>query len=326
MMQPQQCFRIQDDASFGRQALDVFYYQANHVAVYKAYLQSLGINPQTVKCWEDIPFLPISFFKTATVLSDEKQAELEFTSSGTTGQEPSRHLVADAGMYEQSFSDGFSLFYGLPSQMTILALLPSYLERGGSSLVYMCNHLMRGAMQPFSGFYLDQFEKLNEHLLRLRNEQVPVLLIGVSYALLDFFEKYPMDFPGLMLMETGGMKGRRKEMTRKELHERLSKGSGVKHVHSEYGMTELLSQAYAKREGLFECPPWMRVRVREINDPFSYCRPRQSGGLNIIDLANAWSCAFIETEDLGIVHTNGHFEVLGRYDYAEARGCSLMLL
>jgi hypothetical protein len=317
---------ITDEASFERQALAVFHYQAEHVPVYKSYLQMLSIRPESVKHWEDIPYLPISFFKSARVLSDEKDAELEFTSSGTTGQQASRHLLADADMYEQSFRKGFSLFYGSSSEIAILALLPSYLERGGSSLVYMCDKLIRDGSHPLSGFYLDQYDKLHRHLIQLREQGQPALLIGVSYALLDFFEKYPMDFPGLLLMETGGMKGRRKEMTRRELHERLCKGSGVGLVHSEYGMTELLSQAYARREGMFESPPWMRVRVREINDPFSYCRPGQSGGLNIIDLANAWSCAFIESEDLGVVHDDGRFEVLGRYDYAEARGCSLMIL
>lgn len=325
-MEAGRCFDIRHEEDFEREAMDVFRFQSQHVPVYRDYLKLLGVDPAGVAHWTDIPFLPISCFKSHEVLAAGKSAAITFTSSGTGGQVPSRHLVADAGLYRQSFGNCFNRFYGRVEEMAVLALLPSYLERGGSSLVYMCEQLIAESQHPMSGFYLHNYQALHQALEALQAKNHKVLLIGVSYALLDFFTLYPMHFPELILMETGGMKGRRQELTRAALHAHLREGSGVSAVNSEYGMTELLSQAYAAEAGLFVCPPWMRIRVREVNDPFSFCPPGKSGGLNIIDLANAWSCAFIETSDLGVAYQDGRFEVLGRYDYAEQRGCSLMLL
>ncbi|MDR3133433.1 MAG: acyltransferase [Prevotellaceae bacterium] len=317
-------FSIKTAADFEQACMAVFRYQAAHCSVYKKYIALLGITPSLVNRVEDIPFLPIAFFKTHTVMSGEHTPQIVFTSSGTTGAQPSRHFVADAEWYEKSFTEGFSLFYGPAADYVMLALLPSYLERQGSSLVYMVENLMKQSAQPDNGFYLHNFSELHRHLQRLKQQGKKTLLIGVSYALLDFAEKYPLHFSELTVMETGGMKGQRKELPKQELHRILCKGFGAATIHSEYGMTELLSQAYSKGSGIFYPPPWMRICIRDQRDPFASVPDGTTGGVNIIDLANVHSCAFIETEDLGKRYPGGSFEIAGRFAQADLRGCNLM--
>lgn len=318
-------FSVQSPAAFSSLCLDVFYYQALACKPYKTYLQHLGVNPRDIKTAEEIPFLPIRFFKEQKVYASNKPEELIFTSSSTTGMGESKHFVSDAGIYKESFRKGFKQFYGEPSNYTILALLPSYLERSSSSLTYMVEDLIRQSGQPDSGFFLHNHSELFDILCRLKEAQKPCLLFGVSFGLLDFIESFPISFPELIVMETGGMKGRRKEMIREELHGLLCKGFGVESIHSEYGMTECLSQAYSKGNGIYHCPPWMRILTRDIYDPFSYVKHGATGGVNVIDLANLYSCSFIETQDLGRVYENGTFEILGRFDSSDVRGCNLLV-
>lgn len=318
-------FSIQSQTDFEPICLDIFRYQAEKCAAYQTYINSLGINPQEVRTIGDIPFLPIRFFKERKVYASDKPEEIVFTSSSTTGAGESRHFVSDVGMYEESFGKGFQYFYGEPSSYTILALLPSYLERNGSSLIYMAEALIKQSDKPGSGFFLHNHRELFDTLIRLKEAGQPCLLIGVSFGLLDFVERFPISFPELTVMETGGMKGRRKEMVREELHGLLCKGFGVESIHSEYGMTECLSQAYSKGNGLYCCPPWMKVFTRDIYDPFSQVKYGETGGINIIDLANIYSCSFIETQDLGKVYEDGSFEILGRFDNSDIRGCNLMV-
>ena len=317
-------FTVKGPRSFNDQALKIFHLQSRHNEVYKRYLEYLGTNIDAIERLEQIPFLPIEIFKSHRVLWKDLEPELTFLSSGTTGQLPGRHFIADAGLYRKSFMKAFELFFGDPSHYIIMALLPSYLERGNSSLVYMVNELIRFSGDDYSGFYLDQHEELIENLKKAY-ERKRVMLFGVSFALLDLVQSRAMDYPDLLVVETGGMKGRKKEMIREELHEILKKGFGIKEVYSEYGMTELLSQAYSKGEGRFRTPPWMRVMSRDLHDPYAYLEEGHTGPLNIIDLANLYSCSFIATQDLGRVHPDGSFEVLGRVDHSDARGCSLLL-
>ena len=322
----QAIFQIKDHRTFRDTALKVFYIQADHNPVYRAYIEGIGVDPDSVKSIEQIPFLPIEFFKTQEVILEGKKPELVFESSGTTASSPSRHLVADAAMYRKSFTKGFQQFYGPPEQLCFLALLPSYLERKGSSLVYMMDHLINLSAHPESGFYLDNLKELTQVLEKRADDKVPTLLLGVSFALLDLAENKPLSLPeSIMVMETGGMKGRRKELVRSELHQILASAMGIKAVHSEYGMTELLSQGYSQGKGIFRAPPWMKVLVRDPNDPLTLIRTGQSGGLNIIDLANLYSCSFLATGDLGRCHEDGGFEVLGRFDHSDIRGCNLMI-
>ncbi|MFL5765801.1 MAG: acyl transferase [Bacteroidia bacterium] len=310
---------------FTLMALEIMNSQADHNEVYRQYLAGLDVNPRAVKTLEKIPFLPIEFFKSRVVVNGELNEKMRiFTSSGTTGQE-SRHYVTDISVYEQSFRKGFELFYGPVAEYCILALLPSYLEREGSSLVYMADDLIRKSNHPESGFYLHDYAELSEKLTRLDTNGQKTILIGVTYALLDLIENITFRLKNTIIMETGGMKGKRKELIREELHEILCGGFGVKAIHSEYGMTELLSQAYSKGEGRFFCPPWMKVLIRDVNDPFSFLPQGRTGGINIIDLANANSCSFIATQDLGKIHSDGSFEVLGRFDNSDIRGCNLMV-
>jgi len=248
-----------------------------------------------------------------------------FSSSGTTGMVTSKHLVTDVSLYERSFMQGFKAFYGNIQDYTVLALLPSYLERDGSSLIYMVDHLIRESGDPQSGYFLYDHDALYAALQRQKLTNRKTLLIGVTYALLDFVEKYQIKFPGLIIMETGGMKGKRPEMLREELHNQLKEGFGVAAIHSEYGMTELLSQAYSKAEGIFACPPWMKILIRDTNDPLTILPQGRTGGLNIIDLANLNSCSFIATQDLGKTLGDGTFEVLGRFDNSDIRGCNLLV-
>jgi len=306
-------------------ALQVFKYQAENCTVYRDFIAGLNIDPAKVEAIEKIPFLPVEFFKSHRVLSTESEPEVTFTSSGTTGMITSSHLVTDVSWYVDSFRKAFKLFYGDVEQYTILALLPAYLEREGSSLIYMADDLIKQSNNPDSGFYLYNHEELYHQLKKQQEAQKPTLLIGVTFALLDFVERYQIDFPKLIVMETGGMKGRRKEMIRQELHQQLCEGFGVRAIHSEYGMTELLSQAYSKGEGIFYCPPWMKILTRDPNDPLEILQNNKTGGVNIIDLANINSCSFIATKDLGRVYDDDTFEVLGRFDNSDIRGCNLLI-
>ena len=319
-------FKIKDHSTFRAAAMEVFDYQARHTPVYRDYLAALGVDPSTVKELEQIPFLPIEFFKSHTVIVEGKSAEVVFESSGTTGTTPSLHHVADTSLYLKSFTTGFRQFYGDPEQYCILTLLPSYLERSGSSLVHMMDHLITISGHPDSGFYLNNLEKLSDILQKRNKERHPTLLVGISFALLDLAEQHPMPLADhIILMETGGMKGRRKEMVRSDLHGQLKTAFGLSEIHSEYGMTELLSQAYSEGEGLFRCPPWMKVLIRDPNDPLALLSAGQSGGINVIDLANLNSCSFIATGDLGKVFGKDSFEVLGRFDHSDIRGCNLLI-
>jgi phenylacetate-coenzyme A ligase PaaK-like adenylate-forming protein len=326
----QAIFRIKDERTFRDSALEVFHLQARSVPVYRDFLAALRVDPERIAKVEQVPFLPVEFFKTHRVIAEGFHPEFVFESSGTTHSTPSRHLVADLALYRESFTRAFTLFYGDPSKRCILALLPSYLERKGSSLVAMMDHLIRLSGHPGSGFYLDNLEGLSATLDKRNKDGYPTLLLGVSFALLQLAEKYPMKLgENIIIMETGGMKGRGRELVRSELHTILADAFGKASIHSEYGMTELLSQAYSCDEGIFRCPPWMRVLARDPTDPLTILEPGEdgsrTGGLNIIDLANLNSCSFIATGDLGRCYKDGSFEVLGRFDHAEARGCNLLI-
>lgn len=307
-------------------ALSIFRYQSEENTVYRKYLNFLKRDFQSITTIEEIPFLPIEFFKTEKVLSHFTDADLIFTSSSTTGSVPSRHYIPDPELYEESFFAAFDIFYGKPADYCILALLPSYLERKGSSLVYMVDKLIEESKHSEGGFYLHNHKALAEKLEVLKQAKQKTMLIGVTFALLDFVEKFPMEFPELIVMETGGMKGKREELIREEVHSILKSGFALQKIHSEYGMTELLSQAYSSGDGIFSCPPWMKILIREPNDPFYLLPDGKSGGINIIDLANLDSCSFIETQDLGKTHEKSLFEVLGRFDTSDLRGCNLMVL
>jgi phenylacetate-coenzyme A ligase PaaK-like adenylate-forming protein len=294
--------------------------------VYREFCDFLKTDVQKVKSIEQIPFLPIQFFKSHSVISSTNPIETTFTSSGTTGLITSKHLVTDLAIYEESYRKGFSQFYGNIEDYVVLALLPSYLEREGSSLIHMVDDLIQLSNQDESGFYLHNYDELIAKLMLLDRAGKNVILIGVTYALLDLVEKHSFQLENTIVMETGGMKGKRKEMIREELHQELCNGFGVKSIHSEYGMTELLSQAYSLGEGIFECPSWMQILVRDTEDALSYVREGKTGGINVIDLANINSCSFIATQDLGKKYPNGSFEVLGRFDHSDIRGCNLMVV
>ncbi len=315
-----------DQGNFVSFALSLFRFQAENNWVYKAYIQNLNVDPGKVEALKDIPFLPIEFFKTQVIKTGLWEEMHVFESSGTTGQTTSRHFVEDLAFYHQVSVKAFSLFYGAPQQFQFLALLPSYLEREGSSLVLMVDHFISLSQYQESGFYLDNLPDLVEALLRAKERKIPVILLGVTFALLDLAEIQEMDLNDVTMMETGGMKGRRKEMIREELHEIFRQSFKVADISSEYGMTELLSQGYATKDGEFQCPPWMQVLVRDLNDPFNIGLVGKSGGINVIDLANVHSCAFIETKDIGVVDNAGKFRVLGRFDNTDIRGCNLLVL
>jgi phenylacetate-coenzyme A ligase PaaK-like adenylate-forming protein len=318
-------FSNHTDEDFLQIALKVFRYQASNCTTYKRYIETLSINPEKINSLEKIPFLPIEFFKNHKITISEKLAEKVFSSSGTTGSIPSEHYISDLSIYEESFRRAFELFYGNPQELAILALLPSYLERSGSSLIYMVDDLIHKSNYTESGYFLYNHDDLYKRLTDLKDKNAPTILFGVTYALLDFIEEYSVHLPNLIVMETGGMKGQRREMIREELHDILCKGFGVSEIHSEYGMTELLSQAYSKGNGNFACPPWMKIMIRELNDPFNYLGYDQTGGINVIDLANVNSCSFIATQDLGKRHEDGRFEILGRFDQSDIRGCNLLV-
>jgi hypothetical protein len=320
-----QVFNIKNEFEFEALALKVFDFQFKNNKIYRSYIQFLGADVKSIKHYQDIPFLPIEFFKSHRIVSSEKDPQEIFTSSGTTGSQQSKHFVIDTKIYIRSFLEGFSRFYGELDNYCVLALLPSYLERNGSSLVYMVNELIRRSEQAESGFYLDNLDELASMIQSEKLRDKKVLLIGVSFALLDLIEKFSIRHPNLIVMETGGMKGRRKELIREELHQQLSNGLGVKSIHSEYGMTELLSQAYSLGDGVFESPPWMKILIRDTNDPLCLLENGRSGGINVIDLANIYSCSFIMTQDLGRKTNEQSFEVLGRFDSSDIRGCNLLV-
>lgn len=319
-------FNISDDRKFEAEALKIFRHQASNNKVYKQFLDLLKIDPLGINNTENVPFLPVEFFKSHQILSNKDQVASVFSSSGTTGAIQSRHFVTDLAIYEESFKRGFEYFYGKIENYTVLALLPGYLEREGSSLIYMVDQMIKDSGSIYSGFYLNELDQLSELLTTLDSKGNKVLLIGVTYALLDLIENHTFELNNTIVMETGGMKGKRKELIRTELHEILSDGFGLADIHSEYGMTELLSQAYSKGAGVFQTPPWMKIRIRDTEDPFHNLGHGKTGGINIIDLANINSCSFIATQDLGRTISENKFEILGRFDHSDIRGCNLMVV
>ncbi|MFH1160155.1 MAG: acyl transferase [bacterium] len=328
----QKIFHIRTEEEFNLHALEAFHYQLANNTIYSQFVHALRGNVSGIEHYSRIPFLPIEFFKTSRVYASEKEPELIFKSSGTTGTDPSIHAVADPGLYRSALLSGFRYFYGDPGDYLICALVPSPQENPRSSLAYMIDTLIKAGARPGNGFYLNDPEGLMSVLTQVKSEQRKVkrqptiaLLIGLTYALLDFAEQHPIQLPGAVIMETGGMKGRRKELIREELHSILKQAFGVNAIHSEYGMSELLSQAYSKGDGIFQSPPWMKVLIRDPYDPLSWIPNGKTGGISIIDLANRYSCPFIATQDLGKQHPDGSFEVLGRFDYSDMRGCNLMV-
>lgn len=326
MVNKNDIFNINSQGQFEEMSLHIFKHQFENNKVYRSFCDLLYKHPSAIKTIKDIPFLPIQFFKSHKVLSSLNDIQETFTSSGTTGQTASKHFVTDIALYEQSFRKGFQHFYENIEDYVVLALLPSYLERNGSSLIYMVNNMITNSNQPESGFYLNNLEALKNTLLDLESQHKKTLLIGVSFALLDFVETYKLQLKNTIVMETGGMKGKRKELIRNELHEILKQGFGVDTIHSEYGMTELLSQAYSKGNSIFKTPPWMHVLTRDTEDALTIQKYGKTGGINVIDLANINSCSFIATQDLGRVYKDSSFEVLGRFDNSDIRGCNLMVI
>ncbi|MGD0754407.1 MAG: acyltransferase [Bacteroidales bacterium] len=319
-------FNIGSTTDFWETTLEVFNYQYHNNTIYHNFIKSLGKDSSKIKIPYEIPFLPVEFFRNHKIVTGDLPVEMIFESSGTTGVTQGKHFVNNLRLYEESFLRSFRLFYGEAEQFLIVALLPSYTEREGSSLVYMADNLIKRSQNPHSGFYKDDIERLILTIKRAKEEKQKVLLLGVSFALLDLAENYSPDLSGVIVMETGGMKGRRKELTRSELHNILKEKLNLLSIHSEYGMTELLSQAYSKGEGIFYCPPWMKIIIRDPQDPLTtYNEPGITGGINIIDLANINSCSFIATDDLGKLHEDSGFEVLGRFDNSDIRGCNLMV-
>ncbi|MFB9051693.1 acyl transferase [Formosa undariae] len=326
MMDTQAIFNIKTEAQFNEHALNVFNFQFKNNRTYRSFCDLLYIHPSDIKHYKEIPFLPIEFFKTREILSSTEAVQCTFSSSGTTGSVTSKHLVTDVSVYEDSFRKGFTEAYGDIEDYVVLALLPSYLERNGSSLIYMVNDMINQSGHPESGFYLNNLSELESKLIELDSSGQKVLLIGVSFALLDLVEAHQFQLKHTIIMETGGMKGRRKELIRTELHDILKAGFGVNEIHSEYGMTELLSQGYSKGHGVFNCPPWMKILTRDPEDALTIQTEGKTGGINVIDLANINSCAFIATQDLGKITGDNEFEVIGRFDNSDIRGCNLMAL
>lgn len=326
MMDTNAIFNIQTETEFENLAIQIFKFQFENNRVYRSFCDLLYIHPSDVKSLKDIPFLPIQFFKSHSVLSSKESVQTTFTSSGTTGSNTSKHLVTNLEIYEESFKKGFEHFYGAIEDYVVLALLPSYLERSGSSLIYMVDAFIKQSNHIESGFYLNNLSELKDRLTTVDSQGKKVLLIGVSFALLDLVEAHQFQLKNTIIMETGGMKGRRKELVRDELHAILKQGFGVDAIHSEYGMTELLSQAYSQGNGIFNCPNWMRIVIRDTEDALTLQPTGKAGGINVIDLANINSCSFIATQDLGRVYQNNSFEIIGRFDTSDIRGCNLMVL
>ena len=319
-------FEIKTSSEFNKMALEVFNFQYDNNTNYQKFCSYLGKSKSNVTAVEEIPYLPIEFFKSKRVITTTQKPQIVFESSGTTGQLLSKHYVIKPEIYEKSYLKTFEYFYGNIQDYCVLALLPSYMERESSSLIYMVKDLIEKSANPKSGFYLDNKVELLKTLQSLDEAGFKIILIGVTYALLDIAENHSMNLKNTIIMETGGMKGRRKELVRDELHGILKNSFGLEAIHSEYGMTELLSQAYSKANGIFNCTPWMSVTIRETDDPLSTEPYGKIGGINIIDLANIYSCSFIATQDLGRLYKDGSFEVLGRFDHSDVRGCNLMVL
>lgn len=313
-----------NDSNFEDIAIRLFRFQAENNPVYKQYLQNLKVKPTRIERLLEVPFLPISFFKTQKIQTGTWIPETEFSSSGTTGLQTSRHLVANLEFYLRHSVKTFERFYGSLQQYHVLALLPAYLERKGSSLIAMIDHFIRCSESEHSGFYLYNLDELVQKIEALQTGSRKILVWGVSFALLDLAEKFEIDLSKAIVMETGGMKGRRQEITRQELHSFLNQRFNTSVIHSEYGMTELMSQAYSQGLGYYNLPPWMKVIFRELNDPFNYLQGR-AGGINVVDLANFKTCAFVETQDLGKSIETGQFEILGRMDNSDVRGCNLLV-
>lgn len=323
-MTPTPVFNITSEKEFRKIALEIFRFQADNSIVYRNFIRFLNVDINEVNSIEAIPFLPIQFFKMHKIVSSSAENQQVFLSSGTGGIQ-SQHFVTDISLYEESYRKGFAHFYGDIEDYIIFALLPSYLEREGSSLIYMADDLIKKSKNVESGFFLKNTQKLSKVIQNHSKKDKKLLILGVSYALLDLVENHQFDLKDAVIMETGGMKGRRKEMIREELHKVLCDGFGVSKIHSEYGMTELLSQAYSKGNGVFECPPWMHILIRDTEDPLSLIANGKTGGVNVIDLANINSCSFIATQDLGKKFNNGTFEILGRFDNSDIRGCNLLI-
>jgi phenylacetate-coenzyme A ligase PaaK-like adenylate-forming protein len=322
----EQIFNITSEDNFKKIALTVFKHQFKNNKVYRSFCDLIYVHPSDVTKIEEIPFLPIQFFKSRKVLSSIDEIQEIFTSSGTTGSITSKHFVTDISLYKESYLEGFKHFYGNIEDYVVLALLPNYLERKGSSLVFMVDDLIKKSKNSESGFYLNNIDELAQKLIKIDENGQKIVLMGVSFALLDLVEKHQFSLKNTIIMETGGMKGRRKELVREELHQLLQDGFKVDEIHSEYGMTELLSQGYSKGKGVFETPPWMKILARDTEDALTILPIGKAGGINVIDLANYNSCSFIATQDLGKVHKNGTFEIIGRFDTSDIRGCNLMVL
>lgn len=323
MVSKEEIFSIQNEQEFEAIALKVFQFQAATNPIYAKFLEFLNVKVQEIHSIQAIPFLPIRFFKDFEIVSGNGKVEKIFTSSGTTGSSVSKHFVTDLSFYRESLAHSFSHFYGNFEDNTIFALLPSYLEREGSSLIDMVEYWIKESGK--GGFYLYNHEELYHDLLENERQGKKAILIGVSFALLDFVENFSMNLNHTIVMETGGMKGRKEEITREELHRILKKGFGLDQIHSEYGMTELLSQAYSKGNAKFETPNWMKIQIRDTEDPLNLLPDGKTGGINVIDLANLNSCSFIATDDLGKIYPDGTFEILGRFDHSDVRGCNLMV-
>ena len=316
-------FNIKSEEDFKKICFEIFKYQADYNPIYSAYCEIIlkGKNPNKLT---DIPFLPISFFKEEQIICQGQKIEEIFLSSGTTGNQ-SKHLVSDLSIYKTSFRKSFELFYGDITDYCILSLLPNYREREGSSLIYMVDDFIKNSKHPDSGFYLNDYKKLTQTLIKLENKNQKTILFGVSYALLDLAVQFPQKLNNTIIIETGGTKGNRKEILKEELHESLKSCFKTKTIHSEYGMTELLSQSYSKGNGIFKSPPWKKVLIRDINDPLSFVDNNITGGINIIDLSNIYSCPFIATQDLGKKYNDDSFSIIGRYDNSDVRGCNLLV-
>lgn len=313
-------FAIDSDEDFERVALEVFRFQAVQCRPYADYLRLVGVDPAEVRCVEQIPCLPVELFKSHEIYCGAEPPQVVFTSSATTAMTPSRHAVADLSLYERDFEASFRQFYGEPSQWSIYGLLPNYLQRSGSSLVYMVDRLI--AKCGSGGFYLDDYERL---LADMEADPKPKILLGVTYALLDLAEQYAPTLRDTIVMETGGMKGRRRELPKRQLHAILCNAFGVESIHSEYGMAEMMSQGYSKGDGLFFAPPWVRVLTRDVNDPFERLPRGRRGAIDLIDLGNLYSCAFLSTQDAGVVYDDGSFRIEGRIGMADIRGCNLLV-
>ena len=316
-------FDIKSEEDFKNICFEIFNFQMDYNPIYSAYSEIIlkGKDPNKLT---DIPFLPISFFKEEQIICQGQKIEEIFLSSGTSGNQ-SKHLVSDLSIYKKSFRKAFELFYGDIKDYCILSLLPNYREREGSSLIYMVDNLIKNSQYTESGFYLNDYQKLSQTLSKLEKEKKKTILFGVSYALLDLAKQFPQKLNSTIIIETGGTKGKRKEYLKEELHKILKNSFNLRTIHSEYGMTELLSQSYSKGNGIFKSPPWKKIFIRDVNDPLSFVEKEKTGGINVIDLANLYSCPFIATQDLGKLYEDGSFSVLGRFDNSDVRGCNLLI-